>query len=82
MSIRPWVVGCKHPYAKIYLEYKAKSPWKDEPMKADDRTVPQKLLSFGASVVPEGLMVPCISFVHTKVYPLVRNIKQAIHGKK
>ena len=81
MSIRPWVVGCKHPYAKTYLEYKAKSPWKDEPMKPDDRTMPQKLLSFGTSIMPEGLMVSCISFVHTRIYPLARNIKQAINKK-
>ena len=79
MSIRPWVIGCKHPYAKKYLEYKAKSPWKDEPMKPDDRTVPQKLLSFGTSIIPEGLMVSCISFVHTKIYPLARNIKQRMN---
>ena len=25
MSIRPWVEGCKHPYAKNYLEYKTKN---------------------------------------------------------
>lgn len=78
MSIRPWVKGCKHPYAKKYLEYKNKSPWKDEPMFKDDRTMPQKILSFGTSIMPEGLMVNCVSFIHTKLYPLARNIKQTI----
>ena len=81
MSIRPWVEGCKHPYAKTYLAYKAKSPWKDTPMKPDDRTAPQKVLSAVTSAMPEGLMVDCISFVHTKIYPLARNLKQRMNRK-
>ena len=81
MSIRPWVVGCKHPYAKTYLEYKAKSPWKETPMMPDDRTVPQKMLSVVTSIMPESLMVSSISFVHTKIYPLARNLKQRINKK-
>ena len=81
MSIRPWVAGCKHPYAKTYLAYKAKSPWKDAPMKPDDRTAPQKVLSAVTSAMPEGLMVDCISFVHTKIYPLARNLKQRMNKK-
>lgn len=76
MSIRPWVVGCKHPYAKTYLDFKSKTPWKDTPMKEDDRTVPQKILSFVTSVMPEGLMVSTISFIHTKIYPMYRNLKK------
>ena len=82
LSVRPWVKGSKHPYAKTYLEYKAKSPWKEEPMKPDDRTGPQKLLNFGASIMPEGLMVASISVVHTKLYPLARNIRQKINRKR
>ena len=81
MSIFPWVAGCKHPYAKTYLAYKAKSPWKDAPMKPDDRTAPQKVLSAVTSAMPEGLMVDCISFVHTKIYPLARNLKQRMNKK-
>lgn len=80
-GLRPWVVGCKHPYAKTYLEYKAKSPWKDTPMKLDDRTTPQKLLNWGAGIMPEGLMVFVISIIHTKIYPMMRNIKQKMNRK-
>ena len=81
MSIRPWVVGSKHPYTKTYLRYKSKSPWKDEPMKPDDRTIPQKMLSIGTSILPETIMVNCISIIHTKIYPLARNIKQKLNNK-
>ena len=31
--------------------------------------------------MPEGLMVDCISFVHTKIYPLARNLKQRMNKK-
>lgn len=79
MSIRPWVRGCKHPYTSVFLEYKAKSPWKDAPLHKDDRTVPQKMLSAIACILPEKMMVNVISFLHTRVYPTVRNVKQKVN---
>lgn len=81
-GLRPWVVGCKHKYAPAFLSYKAMSPWKDEPMRPDDRTVPQKMLNFGAGIMPEKMMVFGVSFLHTKIYPLMRDMKQKINGKK
>jgi len=77
-GLRPWVAGCKHPYAKVYLQYKMRSPWKNEPLREDDRTLPQKLLNFGAGIMPEKLMVAVVSIIHTKLYPMARNIKQRI----
>ena len=50
-------------------------------MKPDDRTAPQNLLSAVTSAMPEVLMVDCISFVHTKIYPLARNLKQRMNKK-
>jgi lipopolysaccharide biosynthesis glycosyltransferase len=75
-GVRPWVKGCKHPMLEKYLAYKAKSPWADSPWRPDDRTTPQKLLNFGANIMPQGLMVSCVSFMHTKVYPMVRGLKK------
>lgn len=82
MSIRPWVEGCKHPYTQAFLDYKARSPWKDTPLREDDRTVPQKILSSAVNLMPETMMVDVVSFLHTKVYPLARNMKQRLHGGK
>ena len=81
-GLRPWVKGCKHPFASVYLAYKAKSPWKDEPMRPDDRTTPQKVLNLAARMIPERMMVFGVSVLHTKVYPLVRNMKQKIKRAK
>lgn len=38
---RPWESGCTHPLKHKYLEIKAKSLWKDEPLK--DKRLPVKL---------------------------------------
>lgn len=72
---RPWNPGNKHPYTKAFLEYKAKSPWKNEPLRKDDRTITQKMLTFAARLMPERTMVALISFMHTQLYPAIRGIK-------
>lgn len=33
LSRRAWIEGSEHPYANKWLEYKAMSPWKDEPLR-------------------------------------------------
>lgn len=80
-GVRPWTKGCKHPLTGTYLAYKAKTPWKDEPFRPDDRTIPQKLLKFGTDLLPENLMVDLVSIVHAKIYPMARNLKQKLVGK-
>ncbi len=75
-GVRPWVKGCKHPMTERFLAYKAKSPWADAPFRKDDRTTPQKVLNFVANAMPQRLMVSCVSFVHTKVYPMLRALKK------
>lgn len=80
-GLRPWNKGCKHKYAGKFLEYKAMSPWKNEPFRKDDRTGSQKLLNFVAHCLPKRLMVAIISFMHTKIYPKFRNRKQKKNKK-
>ena len=81
MSVRPWVKGCKHPYAAVYLEYKKKSPWRNEPMKPDDRTLSQKLLGLFSSLMPKKPMIEIVSFIHTRIYPFARKIRQKFSRK-
>lgn len=73
--------GLQAPVRQDVSGIQGEKPWKDTPMKPDDRTVPQKVLSAVTSAMPEGLMVDCISFVHTKIYPLARNLKQRMNKK-
>ena len=37
LSKRPWMKGCKHRYADEWMKYKKMSPWKDEPLREDNR---------------------------------------------
>lgn len=37
IPIRPWIIGCTHPYTEEYLAYRAKTPWKDTPLGKDHR---------------------------------------------
>lgn len=77
MSVRPWERGCVHPYTNIFRILMAMTPWGDEPLFPDSRTIPQKILSAAASRMPESVMVPCISVLHTKIYPAGRMLKRA-----
>ena len=82
LGLRPWTKGCKHPYTDVYLHYKRRTPWKDEPLRPDDRTFAQKALNLLAISMPETWMVSVISVLHTKLYPLMRDIKQSVKHKK
>lgn len=37
IPLRPWIIGCTHPYTKEYLAYRAKTPWMDTPLMEDHR---------------------------------------------
>lgn len=37
LSRRPWVKDCHHRYCELWRNYKAKSPWSDEPLREDTR---------------------------------------------
>ena len=74
---RPWNEIDRHPFKKEFLEYKKKTPWGDILYWPDDRKKGKKFMSFVCQRLPRKAMISFISFVHTKVYPLVRNIKMS-----
>ena len=37
LSRRPWVKDCHHRYCELWRSYKAESPWRDEPLREDNR---------------------------------------------
>lgn len=43
---RPWMKGCRHPLKNVFLEYKAKSVYKDETLRRDNRSVKLRFLAF------------------------------------
>lgn len=39
LSKRPWMKGCGHPWAGEWLRYKEMSPWKEEPLSEEQRSL-------------------------------------------
>lgn len=74
---RPWNENNPHPYAGEYLKYKEMSPWKDNPMIPDDRGSAKKMMTKVCNIMPKGLMIAVISVVHSKLYPMVRKMKNS-----
>ena len=57
LSERPWVAGCRHRYAAVWLKYKAMSPWKDEPLWEDHTGTVKKTLIEVLKKLPRGTMI-------------------------
>ena len=43
---RPWVRGCRHPLKNVFLKYRAKSVYRNQPLIRDNRPEKLRLLSF------------------------------------
>jgi lipopolysaccharide biosynthesis glycosyltransferase len=69
---RPWMVKDKHPFTKEYLYYKSLSPWKDVPLRKDDRKFAKKAMTVFCKILPRKLMIHIMSYFHSKWYPKKR----------
>lgn len=76
LSLRPWVEGCKHPYAGEWLRYKAMSPWADVPMRKDNRSGKKKLAVKIFNALPRELAVGIAGILHARVVPMMRGRKR------
>lgn len=75
LSLRPWVEGCKHPYAGEWLRYKAMSPWANVPLRKDNRSGKKKFAVKLYKVLPNWLAVRCAGLLHAKIVPMLKRIK-------
>lgn len=74
-GLRPWIDGNEHPYRKVFLRYKAMSPWADEPMWPDKRS---SLVRFRTRLIkkaPRGMLCSIASLLHGVIIPN-RNLKK------
>ena len=72
---RPWNKEDRHPFKKEFLEYKGLTPWGNDEFWPDDRKKAKKLMTTISNILPKPVMIFVISVVHTKLYPMIRNIK-------
>lgn len=73
---RPWIEGNSHPLIGQYLEYRAESPWADEPLWNDDRGGVKKLGGKLFNTLPQGFVASSIGTVHDVFVPLKNKIKK------
>lgn len=72
LSFRPWVEGCKHPYAADWIKYKMMSPWADVPMRKDNSSVKKKLAVKIYSMLPKKIAVNLAGLLHAEIVPRIR----------
>ena len=41
---RPWIMNCKHPLKDLYQTYLKMTPWKDVPLKRDNRKLTERMI--------------------------------------
>lgn len=78
---RPWNENNNHVFRDRFLEYRARTSWKDESLWADDRKKAKKLMTVVSNIIPLPLVLTMLSVVHSKLYPMVRNIKNGVPNK-
>lgn len=74
LSLRPWIKGCKHPFASEWLRYKGMTPWSDMPLRVDNRSIKKKAAVFIYNVLPKALAVRIVGWIHAIAVPKTRRI--------
>lgn len=75
LSKRPWMIGCKHRYCNVWLNYKNDSPWRDEPLREDNRPKWKLNLTKIFKLLPRGLAIHVAGFFQAYERPLANKIK-------
>ena len=70
LDVRPWVKGCRHPYAEQWLAYKEKTSWKDQPLGKDSRSLKKRAARKVVMYIPAKLRLMLTGFLHAYVKPL------------
>lgn len=63
---RPWFSNCTHPLKNLYLSYKAKSPWKDVPLKYKELSKNCKIQNWVYANCPFWIYKLMIRFIEYK----------------
>lgn len=71
LSKRPWVIGCKHKCCNQWRHYKEISPWRDEPLREDNRS-PWKVYIFNR--LPRKLAINVAGFFQAYGRPMKNRI--------
>ncbi len=75
LDVRPWVEGCRHPFAERWHEFKDKTPWKGQPLRKDNRNLKKRIVRKLVMCLPSGLRLHVTGIMHAYVKPLKYMIK-------
>ncbi|WP_288283978.1 hypothetical protein, partial [uncultured Anaerotruncus sp.] len=60
----------------------AASPWREEPPRPDGRGPVGRLTTAAAHLLPRGLMLAVMSFLHARAYPWARGVKSRMRRRR
>lgn len=79
---RPWFKKDNHPYRTEFLKYRDMTPWKNQPLWDDCTKLSKKIMTLICNILPKKMTFLIIHFFHVYAYPVTRNIKNSVVGKK
>lgn len=68
-ELRPWVSGSSHPKRNEFMKYKQASPWRDEPMWIDRRTINARIKGKIIKLLPKSLSCTISNVLHGVFVP-------------
>jgi Lipopolysaccharide biosynthesis proteins, LPS:glycosyltransferases len=69
MDIRPWQKGCKHPKTSLYLAYRDKTPWRDQPLWPVNKKSGRRMYCILCHVLPKSWAIALSSYLYVKYIP-------------
>lgn len=76
MPLRPWMIGCNHPYADAFLSYKAMTPWADKPLWTDNRSTISRIYTKFCHIIPKGIMIWISKIITVYMTPIWHRINK------
>jgi lipopolysaccharide biosynthesis glycosyltransferase len=66
---RPWLEGNKHPFRVLFMNYRALTPWKDEPLMIDNTSKTKQIGMGVIRAMPRWISLPIIGIVYEYIRP-------------
>lgn len=75
LSKRPWMKGCHHRYCELWRNYRVMSPWKDKPLREDNRPRWKIIGSKVFKRLPRGLALQIAGLAQAYIRPWKNRMK-------
>ena len=66
---RPWYDGNEHPYRDLFLEYRALTPWANEPLMTMNLSLQKKLQFAIIRIMPRKLLLSIVGVIYENIRP-------------